>query len=174
MWCQNAASDADAIRCTGDWKWYQYCCIWCWDHQMHWRNCFDVSTLLHSISSRSDDRQLIFELLHSIAIKLNALTMLFDVRKTASDFERLNALTKLSVIKTAAFDAEIIECTDEIVWLSDCCIRSWNDQMYAGDCLLRKFVDQTFFAMKRRKLHSMLKSSNALTILSVFLLTIEL
>ena len=115
-----AASDADVIRCTDD--------------------CFVSKTLLHSISSRSDDRQLMSKLLHSIAMKLNALTMLFDVRKAASDFEQSNALTKLFVIKTAAFDAEIIECIDEIVWLSACCIWSWNDQMHADGCLLRKFI----------------------------------
>ena len=71
-----------------------------------------------------------------------------NVRKIASDFEWSNALTELSVIKTA-FDVNVIKCTDEIVWLSDCCIWSWNNQMHADDCLWQKFVDQTFFAMKR-------------------------
>ena len=71
------AFDVDVIKCTD--------------------GCFVSKTLLHSISSRSNDRQLMSELLHSITMKLNALTMLSDVRKAASDFERSNALTKLSV-----------------------------------------------------------------------------
>ena len=90
------------------------------------------------------------KLLHSIAMKLNALTNFFwyqncciwcrcyqmhaddclDVKKTAFDFERSDALAKLS------------DC-------QNCCIWSWNDQMHADGCLLRKFVNQTFFAMKR-------------------------
>ena len=89
------ASDVNVIKCIDD--------------------CFNVKTLLHSTLSQSNDKQLMFELLHLISMKLNALTMLFDVKKTASDFQRSDALTKLFVIKTAAFDAEIIECTYEIV-----------------------------------------------------------
>ena len=76
-----------------------------------------MSELLHSISSRSDEKQLIFKLLHSIAIKLNALTMLFDVRKTASD-------------------RNAIKYIDEIVWLSDCCIWCQCHQMHADNCLI--------------------------------------
>ena len=55
------------------------------------------------------------ELLHSIAMRLNALTMLFDVKKTAPDPERSDALTKLFDCQTAAFDRETIRCTLTVV-----------------------------------------------------------
>ena len=32
-------------------------------------------------------------------------------------------------------DRDEIRCIGGVVWLSDCCIRSWNDQMHADDCL---------------------------------------
>ena len=137
MWCQNAASDVDAIRCTGGWKWCQTCCIRSWNDQMHADGCFDEVVraasdvdvirctddcfdvrLLHSTSKRSDERQLMLKLLHLIAMKLDARWRLFeeiartasdvdvikctdgclDVRKTASDLERSDALTRLSVM----------------------------------------------------------------------------
>ena len=118
---QNVMSDdctrCWCIKCTGGWKWCQYCCIWCWNHQMHWRNClivrtasdvdvirctdscFDVSTLLHPAPSRSDDRQLMPELLHPIAMRLDALAVLSDCQ-------------------TAAPDRETVRCTLAVVWES--------------------------------------------------------
>ena len=189
---------------------------------MHWRNCFDVSTL-HSISKRSNKWLLMLKMLHLITSESDALTMWFDVKKTASDRDAVkctdeivwlsdcciwsfhdqmhadncllsklhlmlmssNALTKMFDCQIAAFDRETIKCTLTIVCCQNCiwcrCHQMhWknclivrllhlisNDQMHADDYLWRKFVDQTFFAMKRRKLHSMLKLLNALMILFV-------
>ena len=70
------ASDADAIRCTG--------------------GCLVSKTLLHPAPSRSDERQLMPELLHPIAM-------------------RLNARWRLSDCQTAAPDADVIKCTLTIV-----------------------------------------------------------
>ena len=244
--------------------WCQKCCIWSWYDQMYWRLNV-MSDMLHSTSKRSDEKQLMFKLLHSIAMKLNADWRLFekivetasdvdvikciddcfDVRETASDFERSNALTRLSVMSDDCIRCWCIRCTGEVVWLLNCCIWPWNNQMHAGGCLeklselhlmpmssdarwrlsdcqgctrcrchrmhwqscliirllhptvkrpearwwlsiakvrcnqliatsfaiklrKRKFVNQTFFAMKCSRLHPMSKSSSALTILSIF------
>ena len=119
MWCQDAAPDADVIRCTGGWKWCQYCCIWCWDHQMHWRSCLVVRAasdadvircigscldvrLLHPTPKRSDERQLMLKLLHSIAMKLDALANFF--------------------------------------WCQDCCIWCWNHQVHWRSCLIVRLL----------------------------------
>ena len=80
---------------------------------------------------------------------LNNANCTLNVKKIASDFERSNALTRLSVMSDDCIWFWTIRCTGEIIWLSDCCIWSWNGQMHADDYLLRKFVDQTSFAMKR-------------------------
>ena len=85
-----------------------------------------ISGLLHPVSLQSDEKQLIFKLLHSIAIRLNALTMLSDVRKTAPDFERSNALTKLSDCQIAALDRETIKCTLTIVCCESSLIRRFS------------------------------------------------
>ena len=131
---------------TNCWFWFQKCCIWCRCNQMHWRLNV-MSDMLHSTSSRSNERQLMFELLHSIAIRLNARWLLFEkIVKTASDvdvirctddcfnvkkiafnFERSDALTKLFVISDDCIWCWCIKCIDEVVWLSDCCIQSWNN-----------------------------------------------
>ena len=76
-----------------------------------------MSETLHSTSSRSDEKLLMFELLHSIAMKLNALTIVW--------------LSKLHLM-SMSLDALTI------VWLSNYCIRSWNDQMHVDDCLLTR------------------------------------
>ena len=48
--------------------------------------------------------------------RLNALTKLFiDVKKTAFDFKRSNALTKLFDCQTVAFNRETIKCALTIV-----------------------------------------------------------
>ena len=54
------------------------------------------------------------------------------------------------LIVRITFDVDVIECTDKIVCLSDCCIRPWNDQMHADDCLWRKPV-----AVSRLQRHSL-------------------
>ena len=76
-----------------------------------------------------------------------------DVREAAFDFERSDALTKLFDCQTAASDANVIRCTLTIV-----CDKS---PLQLTDCnVIRDDVEI---------LHSMLRPSNALTILSVFL-----
>ena len=83
------ASDVDAIKCTDGWMWCQACCIWCWDHQMHWRSCLDASTL-HPAPSRSDERQLMPKLLHPIAIKLDARWRLSEeIARAASNADAI-------------------------------------------------------------------------------------
>ena len=160
--------------------WCQKCCIWPWYNQMHWRLNV-MSDMLHSISKRLNERQLMSKLLNSIAIKLNARWRLFeeivrtasdvdvikctddcfDVKETASDLKQSNALTKLLIISDDCTQCWCIRCTDKVVWLSDCCIWPWNNQMHVDGCLLRKLVDQTFFAKNVKMLHLMLMSSNA-------------
>ena len=114
---KNAASDVDVIRCTDD--------------------CFDVNTLLHSVSSRSDEKQLMSKSLHLIAMRLNALTIENDIRHVA-------------------FNRETIKCTLTIVWKScQDCIWCRCHQMH-----WRLFVDV-------REAASDFEQSNALTKLSV-------
>ena len=150
--------------------WCQKCCTWCRCYQMHWRlnvmsellhstvkrsnarwslfvdevvkTVFDVDVIkctddclcqnvaLHQTSSRSNKRQLMFEFLHLIATKSNALTELFDCQ-------------------TAAFVRETIKCTLTVV----CC----ESSLQSADCNV--ICDEM-----SKILHSMLKSSNALTI----------
>ena len=118
--------------------------------QMHWRNCLMLK-------------------LHLMLMSSDALTKLFDCQTAAFDRETIrctltivcdeNSLQSVdcNVIRyemksdETALDVEIVECTDEIVWLSDCCIWSWNNQMHVDDCLLSE-------------LHLMSMSLNALTI----------
>ena len=137
--------------------WCQKCCIWPWYDQMHWQLNV-MSNMLHSTSKRSDKKQLMLKLLHSIAMKLDARWRLFekivrtafdvdvikciddcfDVRKTASDFKQSNALTKLSDYQTAAFDVDVIKCTLTIVWLSKLHLMSMSLNV-----LTKLFVCQT-------------------------------
>ena len=118
--------------------------------QMHWRNC-------------------LMSELHLMLMSSNALMKLFDCQTAVFDCETIKCTLTIvcdenslqsadcNVIRyeiksdKTAFDIKIVECTDEIVWLSDCCIRSWNNQMHADDCLLSE-------------LHLMSMSSNALMI----------
>ena len=78
-----------------------------------------MSETLHSALSRSNEKLLMPELLHSIAMRLDALTIVW--------------LSKLHLMPMSS-DALAV------VWLSGCCTRSWNDQMHADGCLLRKLV----------------------------------
>ena len=89
-------------------------------------------------------------------------------REAAPDPGRSDALARLSVMPDGCTRCWCIRCTGEIVWLPGCCTRPWSGQMHAGGCPLRKPVDQTSFAMKRRRLHPMSRPSGALAILSVF------
>ena len=113
------ASDADVIRCTGGWMWCQDCCIWSWNDQMHADDCLLmklselylmsmtsdaltvvlISETLHSAPSRSDERQLMPKLLHSIAMRLDALTVIFDVRATASDVDVIKCTDDCLIVK---------------------------------------------------------------------------
>ena len=124
------ASDVDVIKCIDD--------------------CF-VSKTLHSASSRSNEKQLMFELLHSIAMRLNALTIENDV-------------------KHAAFDRETIKCTLTIVWINcQSCIwcrchqMHWrlfvdvkwlhsisNDQMHWRNCLIVKLLHLMLMSLNAR------------------------
>ena len=149
-----AASDANAIRCTGDWMKCQSCCIWCWNHQMHWRSCFDVSTL-HSTLSRSNERQLMPELLHSIAMRLNALANFFWCQDCciwcrchqmhADDCllmsERLHLTSNdqmhwrsCLLMSDDCIRLRTIRCTGEVVWCQNC-IRCRCHQMHWRNCL---------------------------------------
>ena len=95
---------------------------------------------------------------------------------TAFDADALDALTKLSDCQTAAFDRETVRCTLTVV-----CDES---PLQSADCnVIRDEVEKAKVCCYCRCnvirydveiLHSMLKSSNALTILSVLLLAIEL
>ena len=112
FWCQNC--------CTRSWnnqmRWrLSDCqnCIWCRCHQMHWQ-LFRCQAALHPTSSRSNKKLLMFKLLHLIAMKLNALTIVW-----------LSELHLMSMSSDAL----------AVVWLSDCCIWSWNNRMHADNCL---------------------------------------
>ena len=112
---KNAAFDCETIKCFNDYliirTTFDVDVIKCID------DCF-VLKKLHLILSRSNNKQLMFKLLHSIAMKLNALTIVFDVKITA-------------------FDVNVIKCTDNclIVKLLHLIV---NDQMHVDDCLLTR------------------------------------
>ena len=73
-----------------------------------------------------------------------------DVREIASDLERSDALAVVWLSKLhlmpmpsdARWRLSVFRKVEgsTIVWLSDCCIRPWNNQMHADGCLLRKPV----------------------------------
>ena len=51
MWCQmTAAFDREMIKCIDEIVCDQNCCIRCWNHRVHWRNCL-MSKKLYSISN---------------------------------------------------------------------------------------------------------------------------
>ena len=131
---RNAASDRDTIRCTDgcldvrllhsiskrsderqlmfkllhsiamklnaltNFFWCQNCCIWCWNHQMHWRSCL-IARLLHPTVKRPDARWRLSDCQSCIWCRCHQMHAdgCLDVRKAAPDSERSDALTKLSV-----------------------------------------------------------------------------
>ena len=62
----------------------------------------------------------------------------WNAESVAPDSGRSNALTRLFMMSDGCTQCWCIRCTDEIVWLSDCCIWPWNGQMHADDCLLTR------------------------------------
>ena len=129
---QIAAFNRDEVKCTDD-------CL--------------IVRLLHLTVKQSNARWRLFDCL---LLNWKADKLLTDDASKASKMKSMCCIWcrchqmqwRLSEIRTAAPDAEIIECTDEIVWLSGCCIRPWNDQMRAGGCLYQgkaPFFEESLF-----------------------------
>ena len=127
MWCCYRVMGRQAVDAKNT-------CTWCRCHQMHWR--------LNEMS----------ELLHLMLRSLDALTELFWCQYVAA-FGFIAIRWKTVDARVAAFDRDEVKCTGGWRWCQDCCIRSWNDQMHADDCL-----------KKLSELHLMSMSSDVLTI----------
>ena len=128
------------------------CCIWCRFHQMHWRLKM-MSILLHLMLKSSDALMKLFDCLNCIWCRYHQMHwQLFRCQTVAFDFIAIRWQTV--DVQIVTFDRDEIKCIDDVVWLSDCCIQSWNDQMHADDCL-----------KKLSELHLMSMSSNALMII---------
>ena len=102
------AFDVDVIKCTG--------------------GCFVSKTLLHSTSPRSDNRQLMPELLHLIAIRLNGRWRLSDWQTAAPDRE------------TTKCTLTVVCCENSLIrrfsrWNVKNCTRCWNRRMHWQFCL---------------------------------------
>ena len=113
---KNAAPDVDAIRCTGG-------CL--------------VSEKLHPTPPRSNGRQLMPKLLHPIAMRLDALAIVWlsdcctrpwngQMHADSCLLRKLVAVSWLQRhsrwnVEDFAFNAEIVECTDDFVCCQKCC-----------------------------------------------------
>ena len=130
--------------------------MWCCYQTMKQASCwFDVKTLLHLMPMPSDALAVECDVRHAASGRKTVRCTLAIVLMSGLLHLMLkssNALTKLSDCQTAAFDRETIKCTLTIV-----CDKS---SLQLADCnVIRDDVEI---------LHSMLRPSNALTILSVF------
>ena len=117
---RNAAPDRDAVRCT-----------------------LAVVSMklsrLHLMPMSSDALAVVLmklSELHLMPMPSNALTVVLMSGLLHPTVKRSDALTIVWLPKLHLMSMSSDALT--VVWLSDCCIRSWNDQMHAGGCLLTR------------------------------------
>ena len=144
--CQIAAFDREIVKCTLTIVCCQNC-IWCRCHQMHWRNCLMSGCCTRSWNDQMHADDCLLSELHLMPMSSNALTKLFDVKETAFDFERSNALTKLSDDRSIWF-YRFNRCVLRVVsnrWNFEIIISYNRQQISLTRCVLKIVVNQIVF-----------------------------
>ena len=113
---------------------------------MHWRLNV-MSGLLHPTVKRPDARwRLSVDEVARAASDVDVIKCTdgcLDVKETAPDLERSNALTRLSVMSDDCIRFRTIRCTDDFVCDQNCCIRYWNHRVHWRNCLIIRLLHPT-------------------------------
>ena len=109
---KSAAPNADTIRCTDGWMWCQNCCTRPWNGQMHAGDCLKKLPELHLMPMPSDALTIVCNENPLQSADCNVIRDKVEEAKT-----RCWCNVIRYDIQGFAPDAEIVECTDDFVWI---------------------------------------------------------